>query len=193
MRITKDEYEEYKMLKSWAERQRVYQSAKDIKLLEEDIDAPIRKSVAMIALLRCTPTFSCCGFDYEGQPIHKSHQYREPYIKMKDDMMSTILNLNLGLLLSRYGWRFRTYGPEVILEFVSYMNPHWSDPKSIHTSEECVIGVANLEMVLAKQHKDFMDAAIIYDTNEKHRGILQFWRYPPKRLWEVRKDYLGMY
>lgn len=193
MKITKDEYEEYKKLKEWAEKQKVYQSVNSVVALEDDIDLPIRRSVAMVALLRCTPIFSCCGFDYEGQPFHKSHQYREPYIKMATDIMCTKLYTNLGITLSKYGWHFRVNGPETILELVLPMNPHWNEDNCIHMSEECVIGIGNLEAILFTLKDEFAKEATIYDTNFVRRNVLRFWQYPPKQSWTVYKKNLASY
>lgn len=193
MKITKEEYEEYEKLKAWAKKQKVYDSAKSVTL-EEDIDLPIRKSVAMVALLGCQPTFSCCGFDYEGQPFHKSHQYRQPYIRMKQNIFTTQLYMNLNIPLARSGWSFvRSMGDEMILELVISMNPHWNGPNCIHASEECVIGIADLEKHLMTLYDDFKEMAFVYDTNACHHKFLRFWQYPAKEPWRVYKHLLETY
>lgn len=190
MELSEEEYEEYQQLREWAKKQKVYQSLESITELKDDIDLPIRKCVAMVALLGCEPTFSCCGFDYAGQPFHKSHQYRQPYIKMKSNWFSTRFYMNANVILSKFGWNFRPMGQEYILELLVSMNPHWMKTECIHSSEECVIGIANLEWALKSFSSEFAEEVTIRDTNESHRERLKFWQYPPKKEWVVRRDKL---
>lgn len=183
MRITKEQYEEYQKLKKWAEREKILTSAKSVKKLEDDIDEPIKKCVAMLALLRCEPTFSCCGFDYDGQPFHKSHQYGEPYVRMKSNLYS----LALTSQPLQYGWQAAMVVGEVTLVWKSHGNPHWRNTNCIHYSEEIVGAIGWLEWALSQNKDKMLDEVTLEDTNKKNRGINRFWQYPPKKDWVVRK------
>lgn len=185
MRISKNDYDEYQKLKEWKEKEEIRNSAKKITRLEDDIDLPIKKCVMALALLRCEPTFSCCGFDYDGQPFHKSHQYGEPYIRMKNNIYSVSLSTNP---ISK-GWNFEmVYGVDVGLTWKAPANPSWRDPKCIHFSEEIVIAIQWLEDRLLKASDNFMVSAILKDTNHENRKSLKYWQYPPKEDWLIKKS-----
>ena len=77
--ISDEDYKEYRTLQHNALFQQKLESVRGMKNLRDDIDVPIRKLVAMFALLGCTPLWSCCGFDYDGQPMHKTHEYGNIY------------------------------------------------------------------------------------------------------------------
>lgn len=188
--ITEQEQAEYEQLKAWAKKQGVYQSAQEITQLKDDIDLPIRKCVAMTALLGLEPVYSCCGFDYQGQPFHKAHQYRQPYIRIRNNIFTTAFVLNNQLQLSQISWQIRPLGNEQVLELITSMNPHWSNDVCIHTSEECVIGIAKLEKILNNLSHQFKDAVTVVDTNALTRNQLKFWQYPPKEPWVIRKEEL---
>lgn len=187
MKISEEEYEEYQQLKEWAKKQRVYQSLKFITELRDDIDLPIRKCVAMLALLGCKPIFSCCGFDYKDQPFYKSHQYGLPYVKLTDNIFTTKLRANLEQSLFRYSWSFRNVGSEVYLELLVPGNPAWRDVSCIHQSEEYVIGIQHLEDELGRLQEDFMNECTIADTNSRYKSIFRFWQYPHHKPWTVHK------
>ena len=182
--ISNEDYELFMNLKSKAQNIYTMSSAKDIKNLEDDIDLPIKRCVAMLALLGCEPTFSCCGFDYDGQPIHKSHQKGFPYIRIKkNDISNPLAKLDL-----KGDWRFRDMGNEWALELTTFMNPHWRNPSCIHYSEECVIGINYLDDMLSKLSPSFRQKVVLEDTNLSHASRLKFWQYPPKNPWTILKD-----
>lgn len=183
MRITKEEYEEYQSLKKWAERENILSSVKSITRLEDDIDRPIKKCVAMLALLQCEPTFSCCGFDYDGQPFHKSHQYDKPYIRMKANKYSIAL---ISSPIER-GWWVKKIFNEISLEFSVNSNPDWRNPNCIHFSEEIVGGINYLERLLISGKDNMVDEIVLEDTNQKSKAKISEWQYPPKEAWVIRK------
>lgn len=183
IKITEKEYEEYQKLKKWAEREKILTSVKSVKRLEDDIDEPIKKCVAMLALLRCEPTFSCCGFDYDGQPFHKSHQYGEPYIRMKSNLFS----ISITTQPLKYGWYVVNVVGEVSLCWRASANPHWRNNNCIHFSEEIVGAIAWLEDGLLRNKDNMLDEVILTDTNRKNKTLNRFWQYPPKEDWVIRK------
>lgn len=188
MRITKEQYEEYVNLKRWAKREEVFKSAKDIKNLEDDIDEPIKLCVAMLALLGCEPVYCCCGFDYDGQPYHKAHQYGRPYIKMRANSHSVgflaISQKKLGM------WYASGNNAFVDLQVMADMNPHWRKEECIHFAEECVISINRLEKILWSLKNSMKDIAILLDTNATASKQMRAWQYPPKKSWEIKKSHI---
>src|SRR3990167_575278 len=77
--------EELTFLRSIYKRERILKSVKSITRLEDDIDEPLKTCVMALALLGCEPVWSCCGFDYAGQPIHKSHEHGRCGIRLRDN------------------------------------------------------------------------------------------------------------
>lgn len=187
MKISEEQYEEYQSLKKWAEKEKVFQSAKQITKLEDDIDFPIKKCVAMLALLGCKPLYSCCGFDYEGQPYHKSHQYGRPYFILTAS--ESTFNFIDFLRRNRTLW-YASQGANssvVNIELMAGANPHWRKEECIHFSEECVINIYRMEKILERA-KDFMaDEADLMDSNEGAKKEIKYWRYPPKEPWRILK------
>ena len=182
MRISKENYEEYQQLKEWYEKEEIKRSARETNRLEDDIDYPIRNCVAMLALLGCEPTFSCCGFDYEGQPIHKSHQYGEPYIRMKNNIYSVSASTNM----LKMGWWWNVVASEISLQWHAPSNPHWRSPKCIHFPEEMVGAIIYLESFLFSGKNNFRDVVVLSDTNKKYH---KYWQYPAKKEdWVIKKE-----
>jgi hypothetical protein len=53
------------------EWEKMIRSRDSVLSLEEDVDTPMKKIMVMLALLEVKTYFSCCGFNYNGQPVHK--------------------------------------------------------------------------------------------------------------------------
>ena len=193
--LTDKQYEEYKNLKRWAKREKVWTSARGIQYLEDDIDTPIKKCVAMLALLGLEPLFSCCGFDYQGQPYHKSHQYGEPYIMVKDNPITrqwTHMGTNGNLV---YGWKIRKHVQGTYLIVLKVPgNPYWRKKDCIHFSEEVVIEISLLEKTLLGLQESFLPRIVLEDTNQNYKkNGIKHWQYPPKKPWVIKKELLETY
>lgn len=191
--ITDEEYDEFLRLQKIFSKQTILDSAKSITKLEDDIDAPIKKCVAMFALLECVPIYSCCGFDYDGQPIHKSHQYGRPYLILTVNPATTAF---LDFLYKQKTLWFASRGNHpkwVNLELVCDMNPHWRKEECIHFYEECLVGISRLESVLLKLQSYMIDQIEIVDTNYLAKKQVKYWQYPPKEPWTVKKELIGTY
>mgnify|MGYP003496199296 CR=1 FL=1 len=187
MNISKKDYEEYLKYKNRLDLEKSLQHTYN---LEDDIDFPIRNSVAILALAGCSPLFSCCGFDYHGQPIHKAHQYGEPYIMLKGDNETREVIGRIYLRLPS-GWRVTSRSGLVYIELTSLNNPHWDDPSVIHYSENLVIAINALESALFSLLKDnLLEEVILEDTNKNHNKNLKYWQYPPKNPWVITIDSL---
>ena len=181
--VSEKDYKEFMKYK-------IHKSLEETCNLEDDIDFPIRNSVAILALAGCSPMFSCCGFDYYGQPVHKAHQYGEPYIMMKGDEQT---RTRMGTIYSRlpYGWKVQERRGLIFIELTSINNPHWDNPEVIHYSENLVISINELEAALVSLLKDyFVEEVILEDTNKAHNKNLKYWQYPPKNPWVITIDSL---
>ena len=182
-KLTNEEFLDYQRLKSLESLSNTYN-------LEDDIDFPIKNSVAILALAGANPMFSCCGFDYQGQPAHKKHQYGEPYIMLQnDEPTKEVLNKIYGTQLP-YGWKITKHG-HFLLSLTLPNNPHWDSPEIIHYSEIMVISLNNLEKYLwDRLNGSLRDEVILEDTNKIYNQNLKYWQYPPKNPWVITLDSL---
>lgn len=193
--ITDKQYQEYKDLRKWAKREKVWVSAENIEYLEDDIDAPIKRCVAMCALLGLNPLFSCCGFDYRGQPYHKSHQYGEAYIMLGRNKLSEQWLVHYGNGSIVAGWKIKKHVQNTLLLVHKVPgNPYWRKKDCIHFSEETAIGISYLEKSLMTLSDNFMSAVVIEDTNQNYKKSgVRYWQYPPKKPWVIQKELLDTY
>ncbi len=183
--ITDEQMFEYEKLKKWAIKERVFKSANEITKLEDDIDNPIKNCVGMFALLGIQPLYSCCGFDYDGQPFHKSHQYGRPYVILADGQRTDEF---LRILSTQKTIWYAERGSEgcVNLQVMVGMNPYWRKEECIHFAEECVIACALLERLLWRFRGSMVNEIVLEDTNARTKKDLEHWRYPPKEPWVIR-------
>ncbi len=191
--ISDEDYEEYIAIKKWANTQEILKSAKSIENLEDDIDLPIKKCVAMLALLGCKPIYSCCGFDYDGQLFHKSHQYGRPYFVLTANNVS---NQFIEFLMDKKTLWYVGQGNHptwINLELMSGMNPHWRKEECIHFYEECLVGIIRLENILLQQTHLMTDTYELIDTNYLAKRTAKHWQYPPKNPWMIQKNLLDTY
>lgn len=197
--ITEKEFQEYQLLKASIHNekmQKIWNSVNSIKNLEDDVDKPIKNCVALLALLECQPVFSCCGYDYQGQPIHKSHQYNEPYIKLSRNVFSIKLIENFDY---NSPWKFTTHSSISIgmidLELIRKKTKWSNDIKSIHFSEgiaDCIPWLENFLSNYAKErYKIIPDQVVLTDGNHQWKKWFKYHEYPPKESWVIKKeDYL---
>jgi hypothetical protein len=161
-------------------------------MLEDDIDDPIKNCVAMFALLGCQPFYSCCGFDYNKQPFHKSHQYGRPYIILADTERTaevlTILSKQRTVWYAEKGAR-----GWVNLQVMAEMNPHWRKEECVHFAEECAIAIRWLERFLFALKGAMLDSIVLEDTNSKAKKDNEYWQYPPKHSWTILLSEVEVY
>lgn len=177
------------------------ESAKSITKLEDDIDKPIRKCVAMLALLGLQPVWSCCGFNYDGQPIHKDHTYGNAYISIIDDTkcedfikeIQEVLN-EKPIVYSLFSWKGNRYisdGERLVgFETTIVRDGQWNTKQSIHFSEHGATYIKYLEMMLLEFEDRFLDKQILVDTNVAYKLTFPHWQYPAKEPWEFTKEYV---
>ena len=203
--ITDKEYEEYQQLKNNALIQRKFDAVREVRYLENDIDAPIKLLVSMLALLRCKTRFSCCGFDYDGQPLYKTHEYGVAYIQIKEDTHSIDLMTSLenDKTITRrgqrneniytHGWHWYTHNGIVYL--VSEFNKKlddikypWTEKRTcIHYSEQGALAIDYLEKALWTFREHFVNSIVLFDSNGSLKDVVHSWQYPALEPWVINK------
>ncbi|MHA2092277.1 MAG: hypothetical protein ACW98K_15620 [Candidatus Kariarchaeaceae archaeon] len=201
--ITEDEYDEWQQLRQNALIQSKFDSVKQLKSLKEDIDVPVRKLVAMFALLGCEPLFSCCGFDYDGQPLHKTHEYGCVYFQLKDNYRTVQILHELVEAKIVYDhdeetskwqrWKIKDtwfLRSAFTREHDKIDYPWVSDRTCIHYSEIAVLRIDLLEKTLLNGINRFADVVVLSDTNGvyKDEQKISHWQYPGLEPWIIRKD-----
>lgn len=201
--ISNENYSEYRILQDNSIRQQKLDSVRGMRNLEYDIDLPMRKLVAMFALLGCEPLWSCCGFDYDGQPMHKTHEYGDTYIMFLDDWrIQSILKI---LLTGKKIFDLRGDTSEWIIckqhnliylrsdfdyEYSRDKYP-WSMKHCIHYPELSVSRIKQLEDLLYMYFRDeFVDSVILKDTNRSQKKYTSNWQYPSLEDWAIKKEYI---
>jgi hypothetical protein len=202
--ISNDEYAELQTLRSYYIREKNIESIKSTEFLELDIDIPMRTIVGMFALLGCRPLFSCCGFDYSGQPIHKTHEYGNAYV-MLDNNTNTqriieVLSDHKFLVEDKEKTsQWRTWTDErhnisfiaLAFDWAERNSDYpWTMKNCIHYSEKGVIGLNELRKVLYRFQYSFLDEFILEDTNEKQNKYVPYWQYPSLKPWTISREQL---
>ena len=206
-KISDEEYEQFQILKQNAESQANFDSVRETKYLENDIDTPIRKLVAMFALLGCEPQFSCCGFDYDGQPLHKTHEYGCVYFILDDnseteEVIQILMDRNIVVEDDGKTDKWTTWknAGGVILR-TAFTKKHdsmdypWVAKRTcIHYSEVAALNISVLERALRSLSDWFAPVVTLYDTNTEYRNRRKVseWQYPGLEPWTIYLDDLEL-
>ena len=204
--ISDEDYNEYRVLQHNALFQQKLESIRGLKNLKDDIDIPIRKLVVMFALLGCKPLWSCCGFDYDGQPMHKTHEYGNAYIRLLNNKQSCKVADRLfdeKVIEKRVtdiseidsdrwvGWQADGHLQlHCDFDYVTTKTHYpWSMKSCIHYYEYAVIRIAELEQAMLKLFaNEFADTVTLCDTNKYIRQHIHSWQYPALEDWVVTKE-----
>lgn len=193
MEISDQDYQEYQHLKDVYRRELVYQSMDSAANLSDDIDEPIKTCVMAFALLGCNPKWSCCGFDYRGQPFHKYHQYgRVFFILTYGTSTASVLNRFYSSELAyRDKWKFDIRLPDVDFH-ADLHNPveQWRKSDCIHYSESGAVYIKILEDFLMSMSFYFSDSVVLTDTNLAYNQSVPSWQYKGKSDWVITKSNL---
>ena len=145
------------------------------------------------ALLGCSPLWSCCGFDYHGQPIHKFHQYGRIYFILRDSIRTKRLwedALHLHLIGGKT-WEFlflqQSHVWDLHIDFKNVI-PQWSDEHCPHYSEQAVQYINQMEQFLVMFRDDMLDVATVVDSNSIYKKVFRHWQYPSKGPWTFTKQ-----
>jgi hypothetical protein len=206
--ISDAEYSEYQIFLRNSIHQQKLDSVRGMKKLENDIDVPMKKLVALFSLLGCVPMWSCCGFDYDGQPIHKTHEYGAAYIAFKfSDKSSNVIQrlIDNGAVVEQMGntckWEvWITNGITYLRSDFDYEHEKtqypWSIKSCIHYPEISLIMIEFLENSIIKWFlpEEFSNEVVLSDTNGKQKIQLPNWQYPSLEDWTIKKSdyFLGL-
>ncbi len=182
-KITDAEYEEYLYLKDAAERLEIFDSLGQITELEDDIDKPIKRCVAALALLGCEPSWSCCGFDYIGQPLHKHHQYGRIYFILggpSERFIKPFCEIT--------EWEYALDDKVDFRIDVKNVIEQWDNARCIHYYEPFVCQIQHLETFLYRLSDSFSEEVVLRDTNGSFKKRIEHWQYPARTDWVIRKS-----
>jgi len=188
--ITEEEYVEYSALKREALRIKNLISLSKITKLEDDIDLPIKRCVVAFALLGCEPLWSCCGFDYKGQPLHKSHQYGRIYFILGHNSFSEKL---CEAITKSTDWEYCLFNGNLDLHIEpKNVVSQWDYRDCPHYHEPFVQYIQHLENYLFSMKDLFANEVVLSDTNGKYEKWYPYWAYPTFDDWVIRKeDYIS--
>jgi len=197
MEVDDNEYAEFLAIRTEQAIERRRKSEQSVTDLEDDIDEPIRSCVAKLALLGLEPRWSCCGFDYIGQPPHKSHQYGAAWVVLNYNQRCTwLFEHAIDIRFNDYinGWRtnlYRHYDRNYVSLRSELTNGNaWPDPDSTHYYESGSIAIAYLDEFLSSHQDEFFEIATVTDTNAEFMNLYPTWQYSPKLPWVIQaSDY----
>lgn len=192
--ITSEQSKEYESLKRRYHMDLYRDSIRSLSL-EQDIDEPVKSCVMAFGLLGCNPMWSCCGFDYEGQPIHKAHHYGWVYFALT---LNPVTKTFINIFLKTPNWFFADTW-KVNLTFndgvktVWFQNPFiqikdWDDEECINYSEIAATRIRYLEYFFATLKDNMADSFTLIDQNAKYKRRFPFWQYPTKEPWTFAKE-----
>ena len=198
--ISNRDYKEYQVLLHNTVRQRKLDSVRGLDNLKYDIDAPMRNLVAMFALLGCEPIWSCCGFDYDGQPMHKTHEYGDVYITLKDLectnlLVDELIKKKVVFEKTNETDRWETWKVKKAIFLRSdfdYFHKEadypWAIKSCLHYPELAIFRIKELEKVLFTARSLFKDEVVLSDTNKSYKEAYSSWQYPSLNAWVITPD-----
>jgi len=164
--------------------------------LENCIDMPVKRLVALMNLYGLETTWSCCGFNNGEQ--NKDHVLGLPqiWVKLDNESYNKIIRLLDSEIFGATGeWNImiRKMGYQQPLGFFhcNYQNrtqQFWNDPSSPHYHERMNVAIRHLEDKLLEFKNEFRDEAIIKDQNTHMRQQMPGWNAKPARDWVVNKE-----
>ena len=185
--FTKNEYEEYRRLKKQAARIEIFSSLNEVTRLEDDIDIPVKRCVAAFALLGCQPKWSCCGFDYKGQHLHKGHQYGRIYFILE---RSPVSEACCKAITASGLWQYAVRDNDTLDLRIDIENviSQWDEPSCIHYHEPFACYIQQLEDYLYRLSDLFAEEVVLGDNNGKMKEAFSHWQYPTMEDWIIRKE-----
>ena len=173
--------------------------------LEDHIDEPIKRSVALMNLYGVETLFSCCGYDYKNPKVPKSHIAGRPQILFKANTqnLKKITNLiHYDVFLNNNSWWVlvmptSTREPIVKAMMGCKIDSHssnidsWNDSNSPHFHEGFNSIFYQLEDRLLQFKNEMKDEVIVKDYNTIMKEVYPSWEYEPCEDWIVKKkDYV---
>jgi hypothetical protein len=132
---------------------------------------------------------SCCGFDYKGSQVKKSHLTGKPYLYLEAESLfaSPKLKEILCDICLRSDWKFDNLRGGYV-DFYSQEWPKghpWSSKDEVHFYERAVLNIYNLNEALKVWKDSFREYAYIRDGNHKYKSLSTYWQYEPAETWFV--------
>lgn len=161
------------------------------KNLRDNIDEPIRRCIAGMALLGFKTVFSCCGFNYKGQPKDRSHLIGKPYMYLEYTASSFQY---LPLLMMSTSWRLNFLTGRKFDFFGQGWNGSnhiWNKEESIHHYEAAAIQIQSLENRLTTDPfflRHMLDEVEIVDGNHEYKKQVKHWQIDGSEPWLVTKE-----
>ncbi len=202
--ITDQAYEQYQALLNNFKFNQKLESVEETGSLENDIDIPIRGIVGMLALLRFEPLFSCCGFNYVGQPCHKTHQYGTVYVQMKGNLRNTAFIEKAQPFFEVSAWKGfcvqdATFGVKAYIsadftlgwkreQGIKDGEHPWNNKDCIHYCEHGLFAIKSLEKLLLANEHLFSEEVILKDANANMKDMFNNWQYPVLNDWIIKKE-----
>lgn len=162
--------------------------------LEDHIDEPIKKVVVGLALLGFHPVMSCCGFNYKGEKVAKTHLINKPYVYLDTKYLEAFHDSLLMRLAFGSGWTidFNPKGNRFV-DFWSrtWNKGHpWEESKCPHQPEGCILAINSLEQCIEKSRSKFQEWFNIVDGNSIYINEfkLKHWQYAPTDPWRVTPE-----
>lgn len=165
--------------------------------LEDCIDTPIKKCVALLNLLGLETVWSCCGFDYEGQR-NKDHVPGSPQIFIKANSKSFNLLLKIvdyELFKVQNAWNamikcMQLQEPTFILfcQFPMNKGGLWDTQNSPHFHERPVMCITFLEHRLLQFKDKMKNKVVLTDMNKTMKDITPIWGMNYMEDWIIRKE-----
>lgn len=159
-------------------------------VLEHHIDAPIKNCIMGLNLLGLTTKWSCCGFDYQGQPSFKSHVHGRPHVVV--DYCNGKLLDRLVYIAMRSGWKLELSQVSCTnawqLSSQSSLNQgSWARTDSAHFHEGPNTKIKSLEHALMSLWEYMNDLVVLRDQNHVMETIYEHWQYKGLDDWEIKK------
>ena len=193
--LTKEQALEYDLLRRNNRFEEIHASLSTITDLEHDIDEPIKNCVMALALLGCHPIWSCCGFDYKDQLLHKVHNLGQPYIMC--EYSEKLMDILYKFYLKDPGFAHVWNSGMLVIDNIRAINivtniqrgGAWG-PSTIHFNELGATYIKHLEDYLISLKARFVDTTILVDTNALYKKRFPAWQYPPKKDWVITRQAL---
>lgn len=158
--------------------------------LQVHIDDPIKKTVVGLSLLGFTTYMSCCGFNYEGSQVKKTHLTGKTYVYLdaEEIFASSDLKEKLCDLSLRSGWRFDLLAGQKYIDFYGEKWPEnhaWANKDAVHFYEKAVLNIYALNKAIEIWQPKFKEYAYVRDGNHEYKALSTYWQYKPAESWHV--------
>jgi hypothetical protein len=158
--------------------------------LKDHIDDPIKKTVVGLSLLGFKTHMSCCGFEYKGSQVKKSHLTGKAYVYLDAEQVfaSPELKERLCDLSLRSKWKFEALSGGKYIDFYGEKWPEthpWVSKDAVHSYENAVLNIWTLNKAIEVWEDYFKDYAYIRDGNHKYKELTTYWQYEPAEPWYV--------